>query len=134
MMRHAIRLSAVLALVVLGTSACSSGPAATASEIRVTNATDAFQFSVLSLAGRTDVLTYTWQNTGPRAQIDVNPAITSGGALLTVRDADGIVLYQEEVRDGIDTLTAAGTPGAWGVEIDFGDTYGSFAFSLTKQN
>lgn len=133
-MRCTSRVTALMVLAVLGTTACSDGPAATSSEVRVTNTTDLFQYSILAMTGRKDTQSYTWQNTGPRAQIDVTPAITSGGALLTVRDADGTVLYQEEVRDGIDSLTAAGTPGAWAVQVNFEDTYGSFSFTLTKQN
>ena len=124
----------VLAFVAFGTAACSEGPAATSSQTRITNATDLFQFSILSMTGRDSGRSYTWQNNGARALIDVTPAITSGDALLTVRDASGTVLYQENVRDDIDLLTDPGTPGAWSIELSFDQTYGSFAFTITRQD
>jgi hypothetical protein len=124
----------MLALAVLGPAACANGPAATASEVRITNTTDLFQYGALSLAGSTDSESYTWQNTGPRAQIDVTPALMGGGATLTVRDPAGTLLYQEDVRDDIDTLSPPGTPGAWSVRIDFDNTVGSFTFTLKKQD
>lgn len=132
-MTRARTVAVVLALA-LGTVACSSGPAATASETRVTNTTDLFQFSVLSLAGDDDGRSYEWRNNGTRAQVDVASAITSGDALLTIRDADGTVLYQEDILDDVDLLTEAGTPGLWSVEVDFAQTYGSFSFTLTRQD
>lgn len=124
----------MLAIAVLGSAACANGPAATASEVRITNTTDLFQYGALSLAGRKDSASYTWQNTGPRAQVEVSPALSGGGATLTIRDAVGTILYQEDVRDDIDALSAPGTPGAWNVRIDFENTVGSFTFTLTKQD
>ena len=101
-------------------------------ELEVTSATDDFQLQVTALDGVTETLSYTWQNTGPQATIDVSQAITGGSAILTVRDADGTVVYQEDIRDDSDGTTTMGVAGSWTLRVELVDVTGTFNFRAQR--
>lgn len=125
-------LALSLALVV-ATGACGDtnviGPD---NELEVTNATDSFQLQVSVLDGVSQALTYTWQNTGTQATIDVSQAITSGTALLTITDANGAVVYQEDIAQEIDGQSAIGIMGGWGIRVDLENVNGTFNFRVQR--
>ncbi|MFC1525841.1 hypothetical protein ACFL6X_03400 [Candidatus Latescibacterota bacterium] len=125
----ALLYSAVVLLSGCGDSANVIGPK---NQLEVTAATDQFQLQLTALDQVTDSRSYDWQNTGAKATIDVSQEITGGSATVIIRDADGTVVYQSDVADDGDGITAEGTPGTWEIKIVLKNTTGTFNFRLQK--
>ncbi len=124
-------LFSTLAVLVMGFAACDGdiglGPD---NQLEVTNAADNFQFQVSVMESVTETLSYTWQNSGTQATIDISQAITAGSAILTIRDAGGTVVHQEDIADDNDTDTAAGVAGSWSIEVEIRSATGTFNFRV----
>lgn len=103
-----------------------------ANQLEVTNAVDQFQFQLTDLADVDDVRSYTWENTGTQATIDVSQAITGGSAFLTITDADGTIMYQEDIADDSDATTPVGVAGTWRIEVRLESTTGTFNFRVQR--
>lgn len=101
-------------------------------QLEVTNAIDQFQFQLTDLVEVDDSRSYTWQNTGTQATIDISQAITGGSAFLTILDADGTVMYQEDIADDSDTTTPIGVTGGWRIEVRLESVTGTFNFRVQK--
>ena len=101
-------------------------------QLEATNATDQFQFQLTALEQVSDSRTYDWQHTGTTATVDVSAAITNGSAVVTIRDTNGDVVYQEDMADGRDGFTSAGNPGTWQIEVVLAGTTGTFNFRVQK--
>ena len=125
-------LALSLALVVAAGACGDSNVIGPDNQLEVTNATDNFQLQVSVLAGVSQTLTYTWQNTGTQATIDVSQAITSGTALLTITDANGAVVYQEDIAEDSDGQTTVGVTGGWGIRVELEDVNGTFNFRVQR--
>ncbi len=127
------KLSGFMALTVLTLAACDSanviGPD---NQLEVTNATDNFQFQVSALDAVSETRNYDWENTGTQAKVDISQAITGGSAQLTISDADGNVLYDEDIAQDSDGDTPAGIPGTWRITVTLRDTTGTFNFRVQK--
>lgn len=121
--------AALLLAVACGDSANLIGPE---NQIEVTNAIDQFQFQLTALDDVTDTRRYDWQNTGTQATIDVSQAITDGSAILTIRDAAGVVMYEADIADDSDSTTPEGVPGTWQIEVILTRTTGTFNFRVQK--
>lgn len=123
----------LIALMTVIAAACDDtnliGPA---NQLEVTNAIDQFQFQLTDLADVDDVRSYTWENTGTQATIDVSQAITGGSAFLTITDADGTVMYQEDVAADSDATTTVGVAGMWQIEVRLERATGTFNFRVQK--
>lgn len=121
----------VAALIVAG---CSDGGALIGpdNQLEVTNAVDQFQFQVSGLFEVTDSRSYQWENTGTQATVDVSQAITGGSAILTIRDAAGTIVYQEEIAQDSDGTTAVGVAGTWQIDVVLTRSRGTFNFRVQK--
>lgn len=93
---------------------------------------DFFSFDVNGLDNVSDSERYFWVTTGQRVAVDVTPAITSGTAILQLRDANGTIKYREDVGDGVDTTTTTGIAGVWQVDIVLTKVTGAFSFTLER--
>jgi len=125
-----IILSATLLLLTgCGDSSNGIGPE---NQLEVTNAVDQFQFQLTALEKVTDRRRYDWENTGPRATIDISQAITGGSATLTIRDGEGTVLYNAEISQENETTTPAGVSGTWEIEVVLTKCTGTFNFRVQK--
>lgn len=131
MLSNARRLTALVALALVAGCANELGPG---NERTVVNTTDQFSYSVLNLNEVSDAERYRWENTGTRARIDIIQGITRGGALLTVQDAEGTLLYRDDIADDNDTVTEAGVPGTWIIEVSYDGTSGAFNFTVAKED
>lgn len=123
----------LVALTLLAGAACGDssliGPE---NELEVTNAQDQFQFQVSDLVDVTDSRSYEWENTGTQATIDISQAITSGSAVLTLRDANGTIVYQDDIADDNDGSTQVGVEGAWRIDVVLQGVSGTFNFRAQK--
>jgi hypothetical protein len=102
-------------------------------QLEVTAATDNFQFQVSNMDNISQTLSYNWENTGTQATIDISQAITSGSAILTIRDADGTVVHEEDIADDNDTDTSVGVAGTWVIEVRIQSASGTFNFRVQKK-
>lgn len=125
----AVLAGSVLLLNGCGASANVIGPE---NQLEVTNATDQLQFQLTALDEVTDSRSYDWQNTGAKATVDVSQEITGGSAILTIRDANGAVMYQADIADDSDGSTPEGAPGTWQIEVVLTNTTGTFNFRVQK--
>jgi len=99
---------------------------------QITNQTDTFAFQVTNLTGVTQALSYNWQNTGTRADINQASQITSGSATLTILDAAGQQVYTSSLASNGTFTTATGTSGNWTIRISTNDVKGSLNFRAQK--
>lgn len=123
------------ALVLLSFAAACSGSNGIGPEnqLEVNNATDNFAFQVSDLTDVTQTLGYNWANTGTQAVVDISQAITGGSVFLTIRDADGAIVYQDDLRDGNDGDTLSGREGIWRIEVRIEGATGTFNFRVQKK-
>ena len=126
------RLFIALSVVLL--AGCSKNVPLTdpAFQPQITNQTDTFAFQVTNVTGVTQTLSYNWQNTGTRADINQASQITSGSATLTILDASGQQVYTSSLASNGTFTTATGTSGAWTIRISTNDVKGSINFRVQK--
>ncbi len=121
-------------LVVLLVGACDSanliGPD---NQLEVNPAADNFQFQVSNLSNVSQDLSYTWENTGTQATVDISQAITAGTALLTVTDAAGTIVHQEDIGLNNNTDTAVGVAGNWSISIALAGASGTINFRVQRK-
>lgn len=123
-------LGVVVALITGCGGANVIGPS---NQLEVNSVTDNFQFQVSNLANVTQTLNYSWTNTGTQAVVDISPAITAGSAMLTVTDADGTVVYQEDLADDMDGDTSVGVAGDWSIDLQLDGVDGTFNFRVQRK-
>jgi len=98
----------------------------------ITNATDNFQFQATGVTEVTVTRTYNWTNTGTRATVDHSTTTTAGSAKLTIRDADGTVVYDEALVPSLNEPTATGVAGTWKLEMQLTGYSGTINFRVQK--
>ncbi len=130
---NTLRMLALSAALMTAVAACGdSNVIGPDNQLEVTNAQDNFQLQVSALDEVSQTLEYSWENTGTQATIDVSQAITSGAAMLTITDADGTVVYQEDLADDSDGQTLVGVAGAWGIRVVLDGVNGTFNFRAQR--
>ena len=129
------RTVSMLVLLSAGALAACSGDNTLGpdNQLEVTSATDNFQFQVSNMDKISQTLSYTWQNTGTQATIDISQAIASGSAILTIRDAGSTVVHQEDIANDNDTDTSVGVAGDWTIEVRIQSATGTFNFRVQKK-
>ena len=131
--RRQLRTGTLAALALLAATACDSanliGPD---NQLEVTSATDNFQFQVSALQNVSQTVDYDWEITGTRAKVDISQAITSGSAMLTITDADGAVVYEDDIAADNDGDTPPGTAGTWRISVRLVGVVGTFNFRVQK--
>lgn len=133
-MRQTLRYGTLLlTTLAIGLTACDSanliGPA---NQLEVTNAVDQFQLQLTDLVDVDDSRSYEWENTGTQATVDISQAITSGAAFLTITDANGDILYQDDIASDNDGTTTAGVAGTWRIDVRLESATGTFNFRVQK--
>jgi len=121
-------------IVVLAIGACDSanliGPA---NQLEVNTAVDNFQFQVSTLDNVSEHLSYTWENTGTQATVDISQAITGGTALLTITDAAGTTVHQANIGSANNTDTSVGVAGTWNIDIELAGATGTINFRVQRK-
>jgi len=121
-------------LVALAVAGCDSanviGPG---NQLEVNAVVDNFQFQVSNLDNVSQDVSYSWENTGTQATVDVSQAITGGTALLTITDAAGTVVHQEDIANNNDTDTAVGVAGNWTIDVELGGATGTINFRVQRK-
>ena len=99
---------------------------------QISNQTDTFAFQVTNLTGVTQTLSYSWQNTGTRGDVNQASQITSGSATLTILDAAGQQVYTSSLASNGTFTTATGTSGNWTIRISANNVKGSLNFRVQR--
>lgn len=99
---------------------------------QVSNKPDNFQFQTTGIQNVTQTLHYSWQNSGAAASINQACAITSGTALLTVRDSNGIEVYSGDLKANGTFTSVTGASGAWSIDVVLTKVNGTLNFRVQK--
>ena len=112
---------------------CSSNTLDPQFEPEIINNPDAFQFQATDLSKVSESLTYSWQNSGPMANINQSCSIGSGSAVLTINDADGTEVYRKDLSDNGTFVTVSGKAGNWHILVNLSGVNGTLNFRAEKR-
>lgn len=136
-MKAAQVLAATFAvLVILTFSGCGGGTNSALNpqfQPQVANQPDNFQFQSTGVSAVTQTLTYTWQNSGISASIDQATTISSGQAVLVLRDASGIQVYSADLVNNGSFSAATGQTGNWTIVLTLTNYSGTLNFRVQKK-
>ncbi len=102
-------------------------------EPEISNITDDFQFQATALTNVSQTLTYTWNNTGVSANINQSCSMTGGSAALTIKDADGTVVFSSDLTENGTLVTSDGTAGNWTIIVVLTNVDGTLNFRAEKR-
>jgi hypothetical protein len=98
----------------------------------ITNATDQFQLQATGVKTTTTTITYTWNNTGVRANVDKSGVLAAGAAKVYLYDANNTQLYLGDLNLTGSEQSAAGTPGTWTIKLVLTGMSGDLNFRVQK--
>ena len=122
----------LLVIMATGAGACDSSNPLEPFQPENTNATDNFQLQATDVAGVTSTQTYSWNNTGTRATINHSTTTTAGSTQLTIRDANGTVVYTKALASSLSEASATGTAGTWTIALTMTSYSGTLNFRVQK--
>ena len=99
----------------------------------VANNIDSFQFQATNMTNVTQVLTYSWRNTGIQANVDQASSITAGTATLSLSDSTGTQVYARNLAEGGSLASAAGLAGTWRIRVTLTGVSGTLNFRAQKK-
>ncbi len=126
-----VRWSGMTLLAALSGAACAND-AVSGAQIEVHTDADAFQYQVIAISSTTVARTYSWQNSGSQASIDLTTASGGGMIHLQIRDAANTIIYDADLPANVQTTTAPGTAGGWRVSVNLTGFAGTAILLLTK--
>lgn len=126
------KVLSMLLLASMGLAACEDTNTLDLNLVTTVHLQDYFSFEVSGLDNVSDAERYFWVTTGQEVIVDVTPSITSGTAILQLRDTNGTIKYREDVADGVDSTTTSGIAGIWQVDIVLTEVTGGFSFTLER--
>lgn len=98
----------------------------------IINNPDSFSLQATGLDKVTDVLSYTWSNSGTVANVDQSSVINSGTAILTIEDSQGTEVYSKDLSIDGSFTTSAGVAGEWTIKVDLTKVNGDLNFTAQK--
>ena len=127
-----LKAPAVLAFAAAALAGCEKTNALDLNLVTISNLQDAFTFSVNGLDNVSDAERYYMTTTGPQVIVEVTEAISSGIALLQIRDGAGDIVYQEDLADDIDELITSSITGFWQIDLVLTEVTGAFDFRIYR--
>lgn len=131
-----VRVNRIPAFVVLvfamALVACGDNPINPSNEPEVTNAINDFRFQVTNISNLSRNLEYTWRNTGTIANVNQSSSVTSGTVALTIRDANGAMVYTRNLSENGTFRTSAGAAGNWRIEVAPANADGTLNFRVQR--
>ena len=123
-------------VLVLAAYGCGSAnnPIGPSNQPEVANAPDTFQFQASNLTRTTQTLGYSWTNTGSLADVNQSGQVTSGEAVLTIRDGSNMQVYSRDLKNTGTFITSAGATGSWRIEVRLTDVTGTLNFRVQKHS
>ncbi|MDH3196975.1 MAG: hypothetical protein OEO21_01910 [Candidatus Krumholzibacteria bacterium] len=134
MQPHNVRTLLLCGLAFLmGSVACSDSPSSPGVQPEITNETDSFAYQVSSVKDYSGMASYTWENTGTAASVDISSAPASGSAVIVMADAEGNHVFSEPVSASGSFPSAAGSAGFWTVRVYYASFTGTVNFRAQKK-
>ncbi len=124
------RLVWVCAMVAI--SCGGKNPIGPSNQPEIANNRDNFQFQASNLARTTQVLSYTWENTGTSANVNQSGQISSGTAILTIRTSSGAEVYNRDLSTTGTFTTGTGAAGSWRIDVRLENVTGTLNFRVQK--
>jgi hypothetical protein len=122
--------------LVIGTTvalaACESENPLDTNLITIGSLPDLFTFSVNGLDNVSGAERYYWAVTGGEAAVEVTSSISSGTAIIQIRDGAGNIVYQEDAADAVADTTTAAVQGFWQINVVLTKVTGGFDFSVQR--
>lgn len=119
--------------ILLGSIACSDSPSSPGIQPEVANETDSFAYQVSSVKNFSGAASYSWENTGVAASVDIASAQESGSAVIVLADADGNHVFEEPVSTNGSFPSATGTAGSWTILVYYTSFTGTVNFRAQKK-
>lgn len=98
----------------------------------INNATDNFQLQATNVKSVTQIVEYSWTNTGTAANIDQSCAITAGTAELSLYDSANALVYTKDLKQGGSYVSGTGATGTWKIRVRLVQVYGTVNFRVQK--
>jgi hypothetical protein len=124
-MRTILAVIALLGAVACGGSSNLLNPKY---QPEIVNVTNSFAFQLTGVQNGSGSLSYTWQNTGTKATIDISSAISAG----VVKDAAGAQVFSSSLGTNGSFPTVSGQAGAWTILVDFTNATGTINFRAQR--
>lgn len=131
---HLYRLGCLWFALALVAACGDSNPIGPSNQPEVANNTDNFQFQASNLTSTSQTLTYSWVNTGTVANVDQSGAISSGQAIVTLRDGANAQVYSGDLRNTGTFISSSGGSGTWRIEVRLTDVTGTLNFRVQKRS
>lgn len=126
------RRALFLPLLVITTACQEEENTLDPSQITYSDLPDIFTFSVTGMDNVTDHEPFLWTMTGNQATVDVTSGLTGGSAFLQMRGGNGQIVFAEDLRAGVDTVTDVNFPGLWQIDIVFEKADGDISIALER--
>jgi hypothetical protein len=121
-------------LVLLALAGCGGGNVLNPRfQPEVNNQVDNFQFQATGVTNVSQTLNYSWQNTGTQANLNQASTVASGMATLSIRDANGTMVYSSDLSGNGTFVTMSGVAGNWRIEVFLSNYSGTLNFRLQKR-
>ena len=101
-------------------------------EPEVNNAADNFQLQATNVESVTQIVDYSWTNTGTAANVDQSCAITTGTGELLIYDSANTLVYTKDLKQGGSDVSATGATGTWKIRVRLINVYGTVNFRVQK--
>jgi hypothetical protein len=113
--------------------ACGDSTFGLGVEPEIRNLTDNFEFQVSNLDNLSNVVIYTWHNTGTVANVNQSATVTDGSARLEILDAAGALVYARSLTDNGTFVTDPGQTGSWTIRVVLTEADGTLNFRVQKR-
>ncbi len=122
-------ITVIMAMAILGCSK-STPPVAplTAFSPEIINTPDNFQFQATGTQNVSATVSYNWSNSGTQATINHSSVVDSGTTVLSIYDANNVLVYSNALSASLNEPTASGTAGTWRVTVVLTNVYGTLNF------
>jgi hypothetical protein len=122
--------TAMMALAAcLASAACEDENPLNTDLIVASSVPDQFSWSIDGLDNVTGGVQYLWTVTGEQVVVDVTSGISSGNAIVQIRDGATTVRYEEYAEDAVDDTTDISATGLWQVAVVLTKVTGGFSFT-----
>lgn len=132
--RRPWRIAGMTALLTLAMgAACSDlGAPIDPFQPKVTSVTDSFQLQASNFTDISASKSWTWQNTGTQATVIHSTTAVTGSAHILIRDANGTIVYDNDLAVTLTEPTTVGTSGIWTITVTLTHFSGSVDFRVQK--
>ena len=123
-----IATAGALAACLILASCGSDPPTSPGIQPQIANLADDFSYQVSSVSNFSGSASYSWHNTGIRANINQATTVASGSMTMVINDANGTQVYSRSLADNGTFVTAAGVAGAWTIRVTYNGASGTVNF------